>query len=121
MLRRHHEEGGAEQRVRPGGEHRVVGAQRVAVKGHLGALRAADPVALHGLHVGRPDDAVEVLEQPVRVLGDAEEPLLELARLHGGAAALAAAVDHLLVGEHGLVLRAPVHRRLAPVGQPALE
>ena len=31
------------------------------------------------------------------------------------------AVDHLLVGQHGLVLRAPVDRRLLAVGEPALE
>ena len=36
------------------------------------------------------------------------------------AAALAAPVDHLLVGEHGLVLRAPLDRRLLAVGEAAL-
>ena len=39
---------------------------------------------------------------------------------HRRPAALAAPVDDLLVGEHGLVLRAPVDRRLGAVGQPAL-
>ena len=37
------------------------------------------------------------------------------------AAALAAAVDHLLVGEHRLVVGAPVDRGLLAVGEPALE
>ena len=66
------------------------------------ALGAADPVALHRLDVSRPVDLVEALDQPVGVVGDLEEPLLELAALDDGAAALAAAVDDLLVGEHGL-------------------
>ena len=38
-----------------------------------------------------------------------------------GAAALAAAVDDLLVGQHGGVLRAPLDRRLGAVGEAALE
>ena len=37
------------------------------------------------------------------------------------AAALAAPVDHLLVGQHRGVLRAPVDRGLLAVGQPAVE
>ena len=37
------------------------------------------------------------------------------------AAAPAAAVDDLLVGEHGLAARAPVHARAPPVRQAALE
>ena len=39
----------------------------------------------------------------------------------GRAAALAGAVDHLLVGEHGLVVRAPLDRRPLAVGEAALE
>ena len=39
----------------------------------------------------------------------------------GRVAALAQAGDHLLVGEHGLVVRAPVDRAVLAVGQPALE
>src|SRR4029450_9679173 len=87
----------------------------------LGALRAADPVALHPLDVLGPADLVEVVEQAVRVVGDAEEPLLELARLDEVAAALAAAVDDLLVGQHGRVYGAPVDRRFLAIREPALE
>ena len=121
MLRRHDEEGGTEQRVGTGGEDGVVDPQLLAAEHDLGALRAADPVLLHRDDVRRPADVLHVLEQPVGVVGDPEEPLLELARLDHRPAALAAAVDHLLVGEHRLVLRAPVDRRLVAVGQPALE
>ena len=121
MLRRHDEERRAEERVRARREDGVVGAQLVARERDLGALGAADPVALHRHDVLRPVDRLEVVEQPVGVVGDAEEPLLELARLDQRAAALAAAVDHLLVGQHGRVLRAPVDRGLLAVGEAALE
>ena len=90
-------------------------------EGDLGPLGAADPVALHRDHVLGPGlEQVEVGEQAVGVLGDLEEPLFEVARLDQAAAALAAPVDHLLVGEHRLVDRAPLDRRLGPVGEPAL-
>ena len=118
VLGRHDEERRAEQRVRPRGEDGVVGAQVRAVERDLGAVGAADPVALHRLDVLGPRDRVEVVEQPVRVVGDAEEPLLELADLDRRAAALAAPVDDLLVGQHRRVLRAPVDRGLVAVGEP---
>ena len=92
-----------------------------AAERDLGAVAAADPVALHRLDVLGPVDRVEVVEQAVGVVGDAEEPLLELAQLDLVAAALAAAVDDLLVGEHGLVVGTPVDGRLLAVGQAALE
>ena len=95
----------------------VLGAEH-----HPRALGAADPVALHGEHaLGPVDQLGHVVQQALGVVGDAQEPLRQLAQLHLGAAALAAPVDDLLVGEHGLVLGAPVDRRLAPLGQAALE
>ena len=63
----------------------------------------------------------EVVEQAVGVVGDAEEPLLELADLDERAGALAAPVDDLLVGEHRLVDGIPVDGRLLAVGEAALE
>ncbi len=87
-----------------------------------GAFGAPDPVALHREHLLGPlGEAVGGVEQLVGVGGDAEEPLLQVARLDRRPAAPAAAVHHLLVGQHRVVHRAPVHRRLAPVGQPLLE
>ena len=52
------------------------------------------------------------------IVGDLEEPLGELALLDQRAGAPAAAVDHLLVGEHGLVDRVPVDPALLAVDQP---
>ena len=120
VLGRQDEERRAEQRVRARREDRVVDPQLLAAKRDLGALGAPDPVALHRLDVLGPLDRLEVVEQAVGVVGDAEEPLLELAGLDLVAAALAAAVDDLLVGEHGLVVGAPVDRGLLAVGQAAL-
>ena len=91
----------------------------------FGALPTpADPVPLR--HAGRALDqsistVVEVVEQPLGVVGDAEEPLLQEPLLDRGAAALAVPVIDLLVGEHGLVVGTPVDRRLLLVGQPLLE
>ena len=59
----------------------------------------------------------EIVEQPVRVGGDPEHPLLERHAQHRVTAALAAAVDDLLVGEHRAELRAPVDGLLAQIGQ----
>ncbi len=106
-------------RVVKTGKSRPSSSQR---KVDLGALGAADPVALHRDHVLGPGlELLEVGEQALGVVGDLEEPLLELALHDLGAAALAAAVDDLLVGEHGGVLGAPLDRRLGPVGEAVLE
>ena len=63
---------------------------------------------------------VEVGKQLLGECGRLEEPLAQVLRDHLGAAALAASVDHLLVGEHGLVLRAPLDRGLGAVGEAVL-
>ena len=85
------------------------------------ALGAADPVALHRQHALGPRlEQRHLVEQPVGVVGDPEHPLLEVPRLDLGAAALAVAVDHLLVREHGLVVRAPLDRRRLAVGEARL-
>ena len=120
MLGREHEEGRAEQRVRPGREDGVVDPELLAAEHDLRALGAADPVLLHRHDVRRPLDRLHVLEQAIGVIGDLEEPLLELPDLHQVSAALAAPVDHLLVGEHRLVEGAPLDRGLLAVGKAAL-
>ncbi len=120
MLGGHRHVGGAVQRVRARGEY----LQR-PVTGHLEAQfhahRAADPVALHGLDRLRPVQAVQVRQQLVGIGRDAQEPLRNLAPLDQRAGAPAAAVDDLLVGQHGLVDRIPVDRRQPAVGQAFLE
>ena len=121
MLGGDRQEGHPHQRVRPGGEH----AQRLGCaldrEVDLQPFAAADPVALHGLdRVGPARQRVQALQQLLRVVGDLDEPLRDLALLHQRAGAPAAAVDHLLVGQHGLVDRIPVHHRVLAVGQALL-
>ena len=84
-------------------------------------MRAADPVPLHREHaVGPVLEVVHLVEQRIGVVGDPEVPLRQDLRLDLGPAALAAAVDDLLVGEHRLVVRAPLDRRLLAVGETLL-
>ncbi len=74
------------------------------------AFGAADPVLLHQLHfVGPAVERVERLEQLLRVVADLEHPLIKIAQLDHGARTPAAAVDHLLVRQHGVVDRIPIH------------
>ena len=121
MLGRQHEEGGAEERVRPGREDRQLLAGSGDTEDHARALGAADPVALHRQHALRPVlERVHLVEQRVGVVGDLEVPLRQVLGLDLGAAALAVAVDHLLVREHRLVDRAPVDQPLLAIGEPAL-
>ena len=119
---RQHEERRAEQRVgtRREDRDRLVTAHHGEL--HLGTVRATDPVALHREDaLGPLLELLHVVEQAVGIVGDAEEPLLEVTRLDLSAAALAVAIDDLLVCEHGLVLRAPLDGGAALVGETALE
>ena len=120
VLGREHAERHAEAGVGAGGEHAEAAARSGCPRAshdlhlELGALGATDPVALHGHDPLGPVELVEVVEQLLGVVGDLEEPLLEVALLDQVAGALARAVGQdLLVGQHGLAAGAPVHRRLA--------
>ena len=111
-----------EQGVRAGGEH-VEAGLRAAVQaahreGDLRAVAAADPVALHGADRLGPVHPLQIVQQPVRVGGDAHVPLPQAAGEDGEVAALGAALGgDLLIGQHGAQARAPVHRGLGDVGQ----
>ena len=121
VLGREDEEGRAVERVGPRREDGDVLVQLLDPEEDLGALGAADPVPLPRLDRLGPVDRLEVVEQRLRVVGDPEEPLLHQARLDLDAAPLAAPVAHLLVREHGLVVRAPLDGRGLPVRKAALE
>ena len=114
VVGRDRQELGAEQRVGPGrvDGHRLGGPGHRPGQGEpdLQPLGAADPVLLHQPDLLGP--AVQPVEGGQQVLGeirDLEEPLGQLALLHQGAGAPAAPVDHLLVGQHRVVHRVPVH------------
>ena len=126
MIRRESQEARAEQRVRARGEHLddVVMLRRILgdLEAHQQALRTADPVRLHQPHLVRPAvEGVERVEQVLGVVGDLEQPFGLLALLDQRARAPAPAVDHLLVGEHGLVDRIPIHLALLAVDEPGGE
>jgi len=83
------------------------------------ALGPADPVLLHQPHLVRPAiQGLQAFDQVVGIVGDAQEPLVQLALLDLGAGAPAAAVDHLFVGQDGHVDRVPVDHGLLAVDQP---
>ena len=132
-VRGDHAERGAVEGVRAGREDRdgtpggvlgtrTLGGGALDHELHVSALGTADPVALHGQHTLGPMalQLAHVVEQALGVVGDLEVPLVQGLLGHGGVAAFARAVDHLLVGEHRLVLGAPVDRGVLPVGQPVL-
>ena len=76
----------------------------------------ADPVALHVLGAFRPVDLLQALQQLLREGGLVDDPLLHVLADHGIAAALAFAVDDLVVGQHGAQLLAPVHGHIDILG-----
>ncbi len=92
------------------------------LKPHASAFRPPNPVPLHRQHFVRPArQPIGGLQQLVGIVRDAEEPLLELASRDRRAAAPAAAIDDLLVGEHGVAARAPVDVRALAEREIALE
>ena len=125
MVGRNADEGRAKQRVGPG----RIDLDPVEALGRvhrrereLQPSRPADPVGLHGLHLGGPVvERIERVEQLFGIIRDAEEPLRQLAPLHQGARPPAAPVLHLLVGEHGHVDGVPVHHRVLAVDETLLE
>ena len=123
MIGRDRQKARTEQSVGAGGENlqlafAVGRGEGVEHEADQQALGAADPVLLHDTDFFRPAlERVERFEQLLREGGDLEEPLGQLALLDFGAGAPAAAVDHLLVGEHGVIDRIPVHLRLLAFDQ----
>ena len=116
MLGGEHHVRRTEQRVRTRGVHADHAA--IGAKIDLGSFTAADPVALHLLDGRRPVQELEVLDEPVGIGGDAQQPLAEGDADDGMVAALGAALDDLLVGEDRAERLAPVHRNLSLERQP---
>ena len=129
MLGGNRAEGHAHDGVGTGGKHPHLSVIDEAVlvgdvvgegKAHAGAL--ADPVGLHELDpLGPAPKLVEVAEQFFGVVGDLEVVARDLAFFDQRAGAPAAPVDDLLVGQHGLVDRIPVHHLGLALGDAFLE
>jgi hypothetical protein len=126
----HGTEGDAHDGVGAGGEHPqlavvdglavIAGDIVLEGKAHAGAL--ADPVGLHQLDpLGPAAEFVQVAQEFVGVVGDLEVVAGDLALLDHRTGAPATAVDDLLVGQHGLVHRVPVHHLGLALGDALLE
>ena len=131
VFRSKHEEARAKQCVGTRGEHGddvvfsgVGGHVAIFIAQHevdLGALGAANPVGLLLLHALRPAfELVKIVKQFLRVVGDLQVPLREVALLDFRIAAPATALDNLFVRQNSLAARAPVHRRVAALDEAAL-
>ena len=111
---------GAEQGVGTSGINRHLVAH-IGVEGDLCAGGTADPVALLDLHALNIVHIIQIVDQPLGILGDLQHPLALLLADDLAAAALAHAVDHFLVSQHALAACAPVDGHGGLVGQAVLE
>ena len=111
-----HHEGYPKNRVGTGGEDRELHVAVFHRKLHLRAFRTPDPVALRFFDRIGPVEFVESVEQSAGIGTDAQTPLLHLLLHHGVSAAFRNAVHHFVVRQHRAERRAPVHHRLAEIG-----
>ena len=91
-------------------------------------LAFANPVLLHQAHFVRPTSQrgfvvtdLHMVQQLLRVMRDVEVVPRNLALLHQSAGAPTAAIDHLFIGQHGLVFRIPIHHLCFAIGDAFLE
>ncbi len=81
-------------------------------------MALADPVFLHRADLFGPVvQRGKAFEQFVGKVGDLQKPLVQLALFHQRARAPTAPVDHLFVGQHGVIHRVPVDRRFLAVNK----
>ncbi|VVN58782.1 hypothetical protein PS685_02934 [Pseudomonas fluorescens] len=114
VLGSHSDIGRAHQGIRAGGEDLecacCADGLDVVRELHFHAAGFANPVALHGFNLlGPARHVVEAFKQLIRVSGDLEVVHRDFAFFDYRARTPATAVDHLLVGQNGLVHRVPVH------------
>ena len=106
MLGREQHEGRAVDGVDARGEDLDSRRRRPDRSGNLTRAPSERPIQFRCITTTFSGQSVSVsspLSSSSAYCGDAEEPLLEVARDDGRAAAPAGAVDHLLVGQHGVV------------------
>ncbi len=120
VLRGQDHVGRAEERIGAGREDR----QLVPGRGLEADLRtggATDPVALLGLDALDIVHIVQIVDQALGILRDAEHPLALLLADDVAAAALALALDHFFVGQDALAACAPVDGHRGLVGKPVFK
>ncbi len=111
VLRGQHHVGGSEEGIRPGGEDHNV----------LRPGGAAHPVLLLNLHPLDEVQPLQIVNEPLGVLGDFQHPLALIPADHGAVAPLADSVHHLFVGQDALAGGAPVDGHLLFVGKALFE
>ncbi len=94
-------------------------SKMVKGKGNLGAGALTHPVPLHHPYPLWPVNTI-VLHKLIGILGDAEEPLLQISPTDRCPAALTKTIYHLLISQHRLAVGTPVNRSLPPVSQAIL-
>ena len=115
----HRHKGGTKDRIRTGRENPQGITACCQGKIDFDAIGTADPVALHRLHRIRPArHAVQFLKQLIGVGSDPNEPLWNFPFFHYGTGAPSLAIDHLLIGQHGLVNRIPIDDSVLTVSEP---
>ena len=87
---------------------------------HLGTLAITNPVALGFLDGLGPLDGFQVAQQASSIGRYAQAPLTHHLLLNGISAAHRHALAHLVVGKHSTQLRAPVHHRIAQIGNAVI-
>src|SRR5205085_2548035 len=124
MSRRKDNGAGAVNRIHSRRKHFEASVFALQWKAHASTARFPNPIALHYQNALGPAalQLRHIVEQRIRILGDAQEPLFYFFGLDRCVIVLpTAAVDHLLVRKHGLALGAPVDATTLAVSQSALE
>ena len=111
----------AENRIDTGREHGNGLADFRDFKGEFRPFAAANPVFLHRLNPFRPaGQELQIIEKAISIVGDFEEPLLQILFDDRRITAPAQTVDNLFVGQYGIALFAPVYLGFLAVCQAPL-
>ena len=109
--------GNAHDGVRSGGIDLQTLLRSFALKTKLNPLASTNPVLLHRFDLLRPVNSVQIIQQLVRIIGDANKPLIDFTLFDKCPRAPAATIDDLLVGKDGLIDRVPVDSSFFSIGQ----
>ena len=84
---------------------------------NLRTFAASNPFRLLRARALWPINQLQIIQQAMRVLGNAEHPLLEWLAHDRKTTALTLAVNDFLIGKHGSKFGAPIHKLLAQIRQ----
>ena len=68
----------------------------------------SNPIPLHQLDRLWPVDVIQTFQEPIRIVSDLEKPLRQKFLHDFGITSMTAAIYHLLIFQHGLILLSPV-------------